>query len=1147
MTRALPARPERVLLLGSGALKIGEAGEFDYSGSQCLKALTEEGVYAVVVNPNIATLQTDPPARGRTYFQPVTPEFVEPILESERVDGILLSFGGQTALNCGVTLHRQGTLRRLGVRVLGTPVRGIEETEDRGRFLTLMQRARVPVLKSHPVYSVPEAQRQARDLGFPVIVRVAYTLGGKGGGVARSPEELDRVAERGLRASPAHQILLERYVGSFKQIEYEVVRDRLGNGLTVCNMENVLGMRVHTGDNIVVAPSQTLNDEEYQLLRAAALRAADACGIVGECNIQFALDPRSQEYYAIEINARLSRSSALASKATGYPLAYVAAKLALGYTLPELKNRVTGVTTACFEPALDYVVVKHPRWDLEKFPRAGRELGPTMKSVGEVMGIGSTFPEALLKAVRMTDPRSELVPPPPGREEKAIREDLSHPTPQVLWHVLEGLSAGLSPATISELTWIDPWFVEQLREVQELCRTLGGMPPGAAPIPLLAQGKRLGLSDRALARLLREDEEMLRRRRVAAGLVPHVRMIDTLANEWPSRTNYLYLTYGADADEVGPSPAGSLLVLGSGPYRIGSSVEFDWSTMNLVDGLKAEGVPSVTVLNSNPETVSTDYDRSDRLYFEEITLERVRDVMDKEGFAGVVTSVGGQLPQNLTPLLAACGIPILGTVSDSIDAAEDRERFSSLLEKLTIPQPAWRAFTTVEEAERFCAEVGYPVLVRPSYVLSGAAMRVIPGRADLGRFLSAAVRLSPEHPVVISKFLEGAFELDLDAVSDGEKVWVAALLEHVESAGVHSGDAILVLPPRRTSPRVHQRMVEYAEAMARALRIRGPFNVQFLAVNDEVYVIELNLRASRSLPFVAKATGVPVLREAARAMLGKGLSGQGLAPVPFGRWGVKAPQFSFYQVEGADPLLGVEMQSTGEVACFGPTFPDALVKALVATGVRFVPRGGEAFLSVGGPTLKERLLPAAQRLRALGFSLAATEDTAAYLEAHGVHPVRVLFKIMEPEREPNLKTVLERGELDLILNVPASFTQEKFERMLEDEYWLRRRSVELAVPLFTSLETFTAYVEGLSWLREHPLTVEPLYGSDLPGRTLSLNSPRSVDLSRADRAPSSQKRKGRTPGRARGWKGTPTSTSTRRRGSGSARGSERRRSPRRAS
>ncbi|MDE1819232.1 MAG: carbamoyl-phosphate synthase (glutamine-hydrolyzing) large subunit [Euryarchaeota archaeon] len=1100
--------PKRVVVLGSGALKIGEAGEFDYSGSQCLKALEEEGVYAVVVNPNIATLQTDPPRVGRTYFQPVTPEFVEPILESEGADAILLSFGGQTALNCGVALHQRGVLRRLGVKVLGTPVRGIEETEDRALFLKLMEKASVPVLKSHPVYSVEEALTRAKQIGYPVIVRVAFTLGGKGGGVARDAQELREVASRGLRASPVSQVLLERYVGSFKQIEYEVVRDRLGNSLTVCNMENVLGMRVHTGDNIVVAPSQTLTDSEYQLLRAAAIRAADACGIIGECNIQFALDPRNEEYYAIEINARLSRSSALASKATGYPLAYVAAKLALGYTLPELKNRVTGVTTACFEPALDYVVVKHPRWDMEKFPRARKELGPTMKSVGEVMGIGATFPEALLKAVRMTDPRSELVPPEHPRKKEEVLSDLANPSPQVLWHVLEAFDVGIPDEKISAVSWIDPWFVAQLREVHgvvdELRRAKGRLPA----MPLLRRAKRLGLSDRAVARSVNRDEEEVRQARIGGGIVPHIRMIDTLANEWPARTNYLYLTYGADSDEVGPSPKGSVLVLGAGPYRIGSSVEFDWSTMNLVDGLKAEGVPSVAVLNSNPETVSTDYDRSDRLYFEEITLERIRDIYDKERFRGVVTCVGSQLAQNVTPLLATCGIPILGTSSDSIDAAEDRSRFSRLLERLGIPQPAWRAFTTFEEAERFADEVGYPVLVRPSYVLSGAAMRVIPGKVDLERFLSAAVRISPEHPVVISKFLEGAGEIDLDAVGDGENILVAGILEHVERAGVHSGDAILVLPPRSTPPSVQEKMVKAATAMARALSIKGPFNVQFLVVGEDVYVIELNLRASRSLPFVSKGTGTPVLREAARAFLGKGLSRSGMSTVPFGRWGVKVPQFSFFQVEGADPLLGVEMQSTGEVACFGPTFPDALVKAMVATGVKFVAEGGRAFLSVGGPRLKEQLLPAARLLERLGFELMATEDTAAYLLGQGIQRVRVLYKIMEPDREPNLRTVLERGEVDLILNVPASFTQEKFERMLEDEYVLRRRAIELAIPLFTSVETFTAYVGGLAWLREHPLTVEALYGSDVPregGTALAWNQPRSVSLLRASQRPPSRR------------------------------------------
>jgi carbamoyl-phosphate synthase large subunit len=1113
--------PEKVVVLGSGALKIGEAGEFDYSGSQCLKALEEEGVYAVVVNPNIATLQTDPPRRGRVYFLPVLPEFVEPVLEAERARALLLSFGGQTALNCGVALHRSGVLRRLGIEVLGTPVRGIEDTEDRARFVDLMRKARVPVLRSQAVYSVEEARRVARDLGYPVMSRVAFTLGGKGGGVARTPEELEEVARRGLRASPAHQILLERYVGSFKQIEYEVVRDRLGNGLTVCNMENVLGMRVHTGDNFVIAPSQTLTDSEYQMLRAAALRAAEAAGIIGECNIQFALHPETEEYYAIEINARLSRSSALASKATGYPLAYVAAKLALGYTLPELRNRVTGATSACFEPALDYVVMKHPRWDMDKFARADRRLGPSMKSVGEAMGIGATFPEALLKAVRMCDPRRELLPPEAIRSREEILADLREPTPEILHHVLEALEAGLTPAEISEVSWIDEWFVRELQKVQQLARRLRA-PEGRTLDPtLLGEAKRLGLSDRAIARLSGHDEEEVRRRRQSAGLVPRFRMVDTLAGEWPSRTNYLYATYWADSDDVEAVPDGGVLVIGAGPYRIGSSVEFDWSTMNLVEGLRAEGVPVVGVLNSNPETVSTDYDRSDRLYFEEITLERVRDIFERHRFRGIVTCVGSQLAQNLTPLLAACGLPILGTSPESIDTAEDRSRFSRLCEDLGIPQPAWQMFTTVEEAARFAEEVGYPILVRPSYVLSGAAMRVIPGRADLERFLQGAVRVSPEHPVVISKFLEGATELDLDAISDGRRVLVAGLLEHVERAGVHSGDAILTLPPRHSSPTVQARMVAIAQGLARALKIRGPFNLQFLGVGDEVYVIELNLRASRSLPFVAKGCGWPVLREAARALLGRPLSREGIAPLPFGRWGVKVPQFSFFQVPGADPLLGVEMQSTGEVACFGPTFPDALVKALAAAGVRLVTRGGRAFLTVGGPQLKAQLVPVARRLQALGFSLWATEDTADFLRQKGHLAVETLYKIMEPERTPNVREALERGDLDLILNVPSSLTQEKFERMLEDDYILRRRAVELGIPLFTSLETFAAYVEGLAWLREHPLQVEPLYGTaeessseEDPGNIRSLIQPRSVVLSRETSSSASKNRRwARTPRR----------------------------------
>ena len=1090
-----PALPRKVLLLGSGALKIGEAGEFDYSGSQCLKALEEEGIYTIVVNPNIATLQTDPPKNGRVYFQPLLPEFVEAILASEHPDGVMLSFGGQTALNCGVQLADRGAFHRHGARVLGTPLAGIRATEDRAKFIERMHEAKVPVLPARAVYSIEEALSAGDAMGYPVMVRVAFTLGGKGGGIARDREHLKEVAGRGLRISPVGQILLERCVGEFKQIEYEVVRDRRGTTLTVCNMENMLGMRVHTGDNIVVAPSQTLTDSEYQTLRQAALRAAKVCGIVGECNIQFALDPTSEEYFAIEINARLSRSSALASKATGYPLAYVAAKLALGYTLPELKNRVTGVTTACFEPALDYVVVKLPYWDLQKFAHADLSLGPSMKSVGEVMGIGASFPEALSKAVRMADPRADLLPPAECRPLDTVLKDLLPMEPNILSRLMEALRAGADPADLARRTTIDPWFIYTLKEIDDVQRSLQSRTRGELPLPLLRRAKELGLSDRAVARAVALDEEEVRRRRIAAGILPRFRMIDTLAGEWPARTNYLYLTYRADQDDVAPSPPGSILVLGAGPYRIGSSVEFDWSTMNLVDGLRAEGVPRVALLNSNPETVSTDYDRSDRLFFEEITLERVRDICDFEKFAGVVTCVGSQLAQNLTPLLATCGIPILGTAPGSIDTAEDRSRFARLLEKLRIPQPAWKAFTTVEEAEEFAAGVGYPVLVRPSYVLSGAAMRVIYGHVDLARFLKEAVRLSPEYPVVISKFVEGADEVELDAVARGEEVLVGGILEHVERAGIHSGDAIFCLPPRHTAPAVQAELIRVARELARSLNIRGPFNLQFLVKEGQFQIIELNLRASRSLPFLTKATGVPLLREAARAMLGRPLTRTGLAPLPEGRWGVKVPQFSFFQVTGADPVLGVEMQSTGEVACFGPTFADALVKALISTGVKLAPANGSAFLSVGGRELKEALVPIATRLAGLGFRLAATEDTAAYLAARNFRGLRVLHKVSEPDRHPNVLEALDGGEVDLMLNVPLSLTQEKFERMLEDEYVLRRRAVEVGIPLFTNLEAFSAYVEGLAWLEEHPITVAPLYGTPEPDGT-SERTATSVAMSR---------------------------------------------------
>jgi carbamoyl-phosphate synthase large subunit len=1072
----------KILVLGSGALKIGEAGEFDYSGSQCLKALEEEGIYAVVVNPNIATLQTDPPKNGKVYFSPLTSEFVEPILNAEQPDGVLLSFGGQTALNCGIALADSGAFRKNGVRVLGTPLWGIRSTEDRAKFVEIMGKAKVPVLPSRAVRSVEEALAVGEEIGFPAMIRVAYTLGGKGGGVARDRAHLKEVAARGLRASPVSQILLERYVGSFKQIEYEVVRDVKGNALTVCNMENVLGMRVHTGDNIVIAPSQTLDDAEYQMLRQAAFRAVEQCGIVGECNIQFALDPTSQEYYAIEINARLSRSSALASKATGYPLAYVAAKLALGYTLPELKNRVTGTTTACFEPALDYVVVKLPRWDLDKFARADRRLGPAMKSVGEVMGVGASFPEALLKAVRMSDPRAELVPPVECRPLEQVMPELAEPQPEVLYRLLEAIRSGGDPEELARVSYIDRWFVDELGRVESAHRRLQAEAGRTLPLPLLREAKELGFSDRAIARAARLDEEAVRTTRLAAGIRPRVRMIDTLAGEWPAVTNYLYLTYRADADDVAPVEPGSILVLGAGPYRIGSSVEFDWSTMNLVEGLKAEGIATVALLNSNPETVSTDYDRSDRLYFEEITLERVRDLFEFEQFRGIVTCVGSQLAQNLTPLLAACGIPILGTSPESINTAEDRAQFARLMEKLKIPQPAWSAFTSLEEAGAFAEDVGYPVLVRPSFVLSGSAMRVIHGRHDLAQFLTEAARLSPEYPVVLTKFIEGADEVELDAVSDGVGILVGGILEHVERAGIHSGDAIFCLPPRHTPETVQGALRDAAERIARELSIRGPFNVQFLVKDGEFQIIELNLRASRSLPFLTKATGVPLLREAARAMLGRPLTRTGLAPLPAGRWGVKVPQFSFLQITGSDPLLGVEMQSTGEVACFGPTFADAFVKALVATGVRLVPRAGRAFVSVGGPKLKEEMLPAAVQLQRLGIRLAATEDTAAFLRAQGLRTVEVMHKVSEPDRHPNVLDALDRGQIDLILNVPSSLTQDKLERMLEDEYILRRRAVELGIPLLTSVEGFRAYVEGLTWLEEHPVTVDALYGSPEPSR-----------------------------------------------------------------
>ncbi len=1070
---------KKVLVLGSGAIKIGEAGEFDYSGSQCLKALAEEGVKSVLINPNIATIQTDTRFADRVYPIPIDISYVEKVIKEEKPDSIMLGFGGQTALNCGVALHEQGILEKYGVRVLGTQVEGIKVTEDRQLFKDAMTKSDVPVLQSYAVNSPNEAQKAAEEIGYPVIIRVAYTLGGRGGGVAHNEIELQEIVQRGLNLSMVHQVLIEKYVGHWKQIEYEVMRDYYGNSVIVCNMENVLAMRVHTGDNIVIAPSQTLNNYEYHMLRSAAIRAVSHCGIVGECNIQYALDPMSEQYTAIEINARLSRSSALASKATGYPLAYMAAKIALGYTLPELLNSITKITTACFEPSLDYCVLKMPRWDFSKFEGVKRKLGSAMKSVGEVMAIGRNFEEVLQKAIRMSAiGRDGLVAN--GKDSysetdiETIEQALLRPDDEIIYAVVQAMKSGLSIDRIYQLSAIDPWFqakIKNIVDMEERLKTQTGFDVGT-----VRNAKRLGFSDAQVARCLKLDEMQVRALREKNGIVPAVKQIDTLAAEWPAKTNYLYLTYGGEEDDVvvKNTKNGRMIVLGAGPYRIGSSVEFDWGTVNMVWGLKENGVKEISVINCNPETVSTDYDICDRLYFEELTLERVLDICDKENPTGIVTCVGGQTANNLTPKLAKSGIRIIGTSSEDVDRAEDRAKFGKLLDSLGISQPAWRQFTNLAEAEEFAEKVGYPVLVRPSYVLSGAAMKVVWAADQLERFLTDATNVNPEHPVVISKFLQDASEVEVDAVCDGKDVVIGAIIEHIDNAGVHSGDAMMSIPPWRLDRRMMDAVAEYSTKIGMALNVKGPLNIQYLVKDEQVMVIEANVRASRSMPFVSKFAGVNLINLAAKAMLGKPLPAKAkdMWMKPHG-FGVKVPQFSFMQLEGSDIVLGVEMRSTGEAACFGSGFYDALSKAYMAAGYS-LPLSGSVLITIGGQKNKEKLLPLISMLSSMGFRILATEHTAEFMENNKVGDVQLVHKISEPDRKPNIADMLLERKLDFIINIPATATLEKFVGMLQDEYLIRRKAVELGVPVLTTVESASSFIKTVQWLRENTPTLAPL-------------------------------------------------------------------------
>ncbi len=1009
------------------------------------------------------------------YLLPVNAEYVESIIEKERPDGIMLAYGGQTALNCGVNLDDSGILQKYGVKVLGTQIPGIKRTEDRQLFKDSMKGCGMPVLRSNTVTNFEDAKKAAEELSYPVIIRVAYTLGGRGGGVAYNEIELHEIVERGIKASLVGQVLVEEYIGHWKQIEYEVMQDYDGNNVIVCNMENVLSMKAHTGDNIVVAPSQTIDNHEYHMLRSAALRATKHVGIVGECNIQYALDPDSDRYVAIEINPRLSRSSALASKATGYPLAYMSAKIGLGYNLSELVNRITKNTTACFEPSLDYVVCKHPRWDFEKFELVNRRLGPTMKSVGEVMAIGRTFEESFQKAIRMLDIGNDGLVLNRANEktytEEEIEYALSHHDDQVLYHVAIALKMGLSVDRIYQLSTVDPWFIEKIKNIVDIEANLKNSDLDES---LLWNAKKSGFADKQIARAKDQTPDEIRTLRKKLGVVPSVKQIDTLAAEWPAVTNYLYLTYGGHSNDVViPQDEKGVVVLGAGPYRIGSSVEFDWGTVNMVWGLQENGTKSVSVVNCNPETVSTDYDICTRLYFEELTQERILDITEFEHPKGIITCVGGQTANNLTPGLAQHGVDILGTSAHDVDRAEDRSKFSAELDKLHIQQPRWQAFTNLNEAKSFAQEVGFPVIVRPSYVLSGAAMKVVWSQDELKTYVKDATDVSPDHPVVISKFMLNSLEVDVDGISNGKEVVIGAIVEHIDSAGVHSGDAMMVIPPWRLSNKIIETINEYSKKIALTFNVKGPFNLQFLINDDHVYVIELNIRASRSMPFVSKLVKTNLISLASKAILDKPLP-----KIPENKWqritnyGIKVPQFSFMQLEGADIRLGVEMQSTGEAACFGNSFYDALSKGLISVGYN-LPDKGTALVTVGGSQNKEKLLPTIAKLKQLGFNILATEHTAKFFDEK-VGEVQIVHKISEPERKPNISDLLYERKIDFIINIPSTSTLEKYVGMLDDEFQIRRKSLELGIPVLTTIELADSFVKTLEWRRDNETTKDPI-------------------------------------------------------------------------
>lgn len=1049
---------KKVLLLGSGALKIGEAGEFDYSGSQALKALKEEGIETILINPNIATVQTSEGVADRIYFLPVTPYFVERVIEKERPDGIMLAFGGQTALNCGVKLFESGVLEKYNLKVLGTPVQAIMDTEDRELFVEKLNEINVKTIKSEACENVEQARKAAAELGYPVILRAAYALGGLGSGFCDNEEELDKLAEKAFSFSP--QVLVEKSLKGWKEVEYEVVRDRFDNCITVCNMENFDPLGIHTGESIVIAPSQTLTNSEYHKLRELSIRIVRHVGIVGECNVQYAFDPNSEDYRVIEVNARLSRSSALASKATGYPLAFVAAKLGLGYGLFDLKNSVTKTTSAFFEPALDYVVCKIPRWDLGKFHGVDRELGSSMKSVGEVMAIGRTFEEVIQKGLRMIGQGMHGFVDNKELKINNVDEALKEPTDKRIFVIEKAFNAGYTIDQIHELTKIDRWFLQKLYKIHETDRELHACTSiNVLDNELLRKAKVQGFTDFQIARAVGMEKEMdiekailaVRARRKQAGILPVVKQIDTLAAEYPAQTNYLYLTYSGIAHDIRfENDKRSVVVLGSGAYRIGSSVEFDWCGVQALNTIRKEGYRSI-MINYNPETVSTDYDMCDRLYFDELTFERVMDILDLECPYGVIVSTGGQIPNNLAMRLDAENINLLGTQAKYIDNAEDREKFSEMLNRIGVDQPEWSALTSMDDIQHFIERVGFPVLVRPSYVLSGAAMNVCSNQEELERFLKLAANVSKKHPVVVSRFMQHAKEVEMDAVAKDGEIIAYAISEHIEFAGVHSGDATIQFPPQKLYVETARRIKKISKQIAKELHISGPFNIQYLARENDIKVIECNLRASRSFPFVSKVLKINLIELATRIMLGLPVEKPAKSLFDLDYVGVKASQFSFNRLQKADPVLGVDMASTGEVGCLGEDSRSALLKAMLSVGQR-VPEKN-ILLSTGDGKQKAEMLAACAMLRDHGYKLFATPGTSRYLDENGIENTLVHWP-SEEGQQPQALDMLHNKDIDMVVNVTKNLSTGE----LSNGYKIRRAAIDLNIPLITNARLASAFI-----------------------------------------------------------------------------------------